>query len=503
MTPEALFEALRAIGPAAWFDAPGLFGAGTDTVILMLREERVRSGVDGASPLSGSGDLPVTPTVDTGIDRRDVAHATLDAHGHLRWSSAAPQVDHRNASPDATVLLGMRPGWYAYESAPRVHAGRVCVRTGGTGAAGDVPPEGLPAGLLPDIWRSVVRAAFVWSDRPPGDGEHAASGGRDDRAANGATRRVRVVVDPRDADTQRDVEDACREAQALVTRIPAVDAAPAGDALPTEPDPRTRERYCDGVRTIQRLLREGECYQVNLARHIDVPDPRDPLLVWRRLRARNPARRSMLVHTPHGAVVSNSPELLLHARGERLRSVPIKGTSTHATDAVQALRRSEKERAELRMIVDLVRADLGRVAVPGSVRAEPRRVGPVGHVHHAVQAVHATLAPGRDARDAFRALFPAGSITGAPRLRAMEVIRDLEAVPRGVYCGSLGAWLPRADEAGGAGWDAWWNVAIRTVTFARGIARVHVGAGIVLDSDPERELHETALKARRMLEALA
>jgi anthranilate/para-aminobenzoate synthase component I len=240
---------------------------------------------------------------------------------------------------------------------------------------------------------------------------------------------------------------------------------------------------------------------VNLARRIRVRHAGDAFDAWRRIRAANPARRAMLVESPWGAVISNSPELLLDVRDRRLLSVPIKGTAPRVARTgcrmppeVEALLRSPKERAELTMIVDLVRADLGRVAAPGSVRAGPRRVGPVGHVWHAMQRVEATLADGRDAVDAFAAVFPAGSVTGAPKLRAMEVIRALEPVPRGVYCGALG-WF-------GAGGRAWWNVAIRTITLAAGEADLHVGAGIVLGSRPAREYEETELKARAMLRAL-
>lgn len=253
------------------------------------------------------------------------------------------------------------------------------------------------------------------------------------------------------------------------------------------------EAYRRGVRRALAHLRAGDCYQVNLARTLEVEGVGDPLAIWRRLRQLNPARRSVLLETPHGAVVSNSPELLLGVRGPRLLSVPIKGTAPLAEDP-EHLRRSAKERAELTMIVDLVRADLGRVARPGSVRAGPRRVGRVGHVWHAMRRVEAELAAGRDGVDAFAAVFPAGSVTGAPKVRAMEILRDLEAGPRGVYCGALG-WF-------GSDGGAAWNVAIRTISVVGGHAWVQVGAGIVLGSDPERELAETTLKARRLLDAM-
>ena len=256
-----------------------------------------------------------------------------------------------------------------------------------------------------------------------------------------------------------------------------------------EPDPRI---FLEGVASVLQHLRRGDCYQVNLSRRLVVRGTVDPLATWLRLRSANPSRRGVLLDTGAGAAISNSPELLLRARAARVLSVPIKGTAPLAA-APAALLRSAKERAELTMIVDLVRSDLGRVAAAGTVRAGPRRVGRVGHVWHAMQRVEARLAAGLDAVDAFAALFPPGSVTGAPKVRAMEVIRALEPVPRGLYCGSLGWFGP-----GGA--DA--NVAIRTISVRGDEAHVQVGAGIVLGSDPERELAECRLKAERMLAAL-
>ncbi len=294
-------------------------------------------------------------------------------------------------------------------------------------------------------------------------------------------------------------------ARALWERLRAApEVPPVGVAQGcVTPDFGAREAYIAGVEQILRHVRAGDCYQVNLAREVCVTDVGAAVDVWRRLRATNPARRAVFLDTPVGAVVSNSPELLLRAGGgvpgrpeRRVRSVPIKGTAPRAGGVPAAVRllHSAKERAELTMIVDLVRADLGWVARPGSVIAGRRRVGGVGHVWHALQAVEAALAEGKDAVDAFTALFPAGSVTGAPRIRAMEVIRALEPTPRGVYCGAVG-WF-------GGGGEAWWNVAIRTVSVKEGNARFHVGAGIVIGSDPVREWEETELKAERMLGAL-
>jgi len=256
--------------------------------------------------------------------------------------------------------------------------------------------------------------------------------------------------------------------------------------------------YEDAVAATLGSIREGDCYQVNLAREVQVDTPGDPLHAWLRLALRNPARRAMLLDTGEFTIVSNSPELLLAAEGRSILSVPIKGTRP-ADAPVQALLHSAKERAELTMIVDLVRADLGRVARVGSVRAGPRRVGHVGHLWHAMQRVRAELDDGRVPVDALQALFPAGSVSGAPRIRATELIAKHERRARGIYCGTMG-WF--ADDG-----SARWNVAIRTLVFegagaSPGRAHFHVGSGIVWGSDPQRERVETEWKAQQLLSAV-
>lgn len=294
--------------------------------------------------------------------------------------------------------------------------------------------------------------------------------------------------------------------EALATPGPLAPPAPASAVKVGETPGAV---YREAVRRALQHLRAGDCYQVNLARRLDFVGVGDPFAAWRRLRTLNPARRGMYVETPHGAVLSNSPELLLSVTpdaaspsGWAARSHPIKGTAPRAAlgpeerrSAARALVRSPKERAELTMIVDLVRADLGRVAAPGSVVAGRRRVGPMGHLWHAAQRVGCQLAAGRDAVDAFAAIFPAGSVTGAPKLRAMEVIRALEEGPRGVYCGAVG-WF-------GDDGRARWNVAIRTISVVGSRASFHVGAGIVMGSDPAREEEETRHKGERLARALA
>ncbi len=251
---------------------------------------------------------------------------------------------------------------------------------------------------------------------------------------------------------------------------------------------------------VSRLLDHifaGDCYQANLAWRQDLAPPPDPLGAWLALRQSNPAAWGAYLSTPLGTVLSNSPELYLRAAGGQLESRPIKGTARRSEGAAgrSRLQHSEKETAELTMIVYLVRNDLGRVAATGSVRAGPRALRACGYLWHAEQAVTATLAPGHDVWDALRASFPPGSITGAPKVRAMELIHALEPVPRGVYTGAIG-WF---DTAG----DAALSVAIRTATLAPAGTSFHLGAGIVADSDPAAEWDETLAKGVRLAAGLA
>ncbi len=252
--------------------------------------------------------------------------------------------------------------------------------------------------------------------------------------------------------------------------------------------------YQDRVRTILGWIRDGDCYQVNLSRPLRVA-VEDPFAVYARLRRLSDAPFGAWLHPCAGVrILSNSPELLLAVDGARLRSDPIKGTrprgsaSTEDEALAEELLYSDKDHAELAMIVDLVRNDLGRVARPGSVRADGRTVRTYAHVHHAHWPVEAELAPGRDAWDALAALFPPGSVTGAPKVRATERIHQLEPEPRGVYCGTIGY----LDDSG----RGRWSVAIRTGVWANGELRFHVGGGVVADSDPEAEWRETCDKAR-------
>ncbi len=263
----------------------------------------------------------------------------------------------------------------------------------------------------------------------------------------------------------------------------------------------SRQQYGTAFNRIQDYIRAGDCYQVNLAQRFAAPARGHGWTAYRRLRALNPAPFAAYMATPHGEVMSSSPERFLRLRDGRVESRPIKGTRPRgdSPEADAALARelavSPKDRAENLMIVDLLRNDVGRVCRPGSVRVPGLfDVESYATVHHLVSTVTAELAPGHDATTLLRACFPGGSITGAPKIRAMEIIEELEPQRRGIYCGSLGY----------IGFDGAMdtNIAIRTLVYNRDIIRLWAGGGIVHDSTMAAEYQETLDKAAALLRLL-
>ncbi len=263
----------------------------------------------------------------------------------------------------------------------------------------------------------------------------------------------------------------------------------------------TRPQYVAAVAGVRERIAAGEIYQMNLAQRFTCTVAESPRQLYRRLRALNPAPMGAYLEAGDWAVLSSSPERFLSVADGRIRTFPIKGTRprgrTPAEDAaLQAeLLASEKERAELLMIVDLLRNDLGRICRFGSVGV--RRLHDLesfATVHHLVGEVEGELRPGVGAADLLRAVLPGGSITGAPKIRAMQVIAETEPVPRGIFSGVLGYW------SGCGRIDL--SIAIRTIVWHRAEASFHVGAGIVWDSDAELEYEETLAKGRALRAAL-
>jgi para-aminobenzoate synthetase component 1 len=263
----------------------------------------------------------------------------------------------------------------------------------------------------------------------------------------------------------------------------------------------TRASYLAAVRRAVEYVHAGDCFQVNLAQRLLYPQREHPLGLYGRLRQRNAAPFAGYFDLGDFAVASASPERFLFVHNREVETRPIKGTRPRGLTPeedfarMDDLRQSAKDRAENVMIVDLLRNDLGRVCSYGSIRVEALcRVESFRYVHHLVSEVRGRLRPGLGPVDLLRAAFPGGSVTGAPKVRAMEIIAELEPTARGPYCGSLGY----------VGFDGTMDtsILIRTFTVGEGWVQFPVGGGIVADSDPEREYEETWHKAEGLLRAL-
>ncbi len=265
----------------------------------------------------------------------------------------------------------------------------------------------------------------------------------------------------------------------------------------------SRAEYERAVARVVEYVHAGDIFQANLAQRFsaELQPPLDPFLLHRRLRRVNAAPFAAFLEFGELALASASPERFLELRGRRVETRPIKGTRPRAEDPEEDARlarelcESDKDRAENVMIVDLLRNDLSRVCRDHTVEVpELCTLESFATVHHLVSAVRGELLPERDAVDLLRAAFPGGSITGAPKIRAMEIIAELEPVRRGPYCGAIG-WI---------GFDGWMdtNIVIRTFVIRGRQVTFHVGGGIVADSDPAAEYRETLDKARGLVRAL-
>ncbi|MBI4230563.1 MAG: aminodeoxychorismate synthase component I [Planctomycetes bacterium] len=409
----------------------------------------------------------------------------LDSATGGGWSyiGASPSAVFR-AAPGESGALARFEGWLA--GRPVVPRGEVPFRGGAVGflsydLKNDI--ERLPSRAKDDLGHPAIR--FGWYDVVAA---FDASTGRwtlcwDEDVAGAAERAARW---------------ARRWARAAPLPPPAQAPPVAGGELSCT---FSRAAYEDAVRRAKHAIVDGEVYQLNLSRRISLPWEEGSWDLYRRLRRSNAAPYAAYLPWGDPDVLSSSPELFLEVDGRAVRTRPIKGTAPRGADvegdtrARRLLESSEKEAAELTMIVDLERNDLGRVCRPGSVRATSLGTTETyATVHHRVATVEGTLLDGVGTGALLRATFPGGSITGAPKIRAMELIDAIEPTARGVYTGAIG-WIGR-DGRGAL------NIAIRTPTVSRGTLSFQVGGGIVADSDSAREYEETGHKAAGMLRAL-
>lgn len=377
-------------------------------------------------------------------------------------------------------------------------------------SGGDAPPQHFAGGLLAALAYDLgVQGEALDLPRDTDDTPHVVGGLYTDYLLFDHERDETLLVL---GDAPGDGRAPLAEREALVR---AELEAPRVEGAVTPRGPLVREldgsQHRARVEAVRERIAAGEIYQANLAHAFHRELDADPVDLYLQLARVNPA--PYMAHfawrsgARRGAILSASPELLLEFDGRTARTRPIKGTAARHTDpALDArmasdLLASAKDRAELAMIVDLERNDLGRVAVPGSVRAEGfPTLTSYASVHHLSADVSARVRPGLDAGDVLGACFPGGSITGAPKLASMEAIAALEGEGRGFFTGSLGLW----DLAG----RATFNILIRTLCFTPGAVagsgrvRYHVGGGITFGSDPAAEERETMIKGERLARAL-
>lgn len=264
----------------------------------------------------------------------------------------------------------------------------------------------------------------------------------------------------------------------------------------------TFEGYLQTIGIVKSYIDNGEVYQINLSHQFQCEVDSHPIDIYRRLREKNPAQFSALICVDENRwILSTSPELFFSLNNKKVVTKPIKGTIRRGLDQKEdeklkhQLFNSEKDSAELLMIVDLERNDLGKICKPGSVKVKSlKKIETYASVHHLVAEIEGELDNNKDIFDVISAMFPGGSITGAPKKRAMEIIDELEKTKRGIYTGSIGY----IDLNG----NAMFNIAIRTLIYDSGKLFLNLGGGIVFDSVPQKEYEETLQKGKAIFQSL-
>ena len=461
--PAALLEALAGQIDPVILDSTALhhqYGRYSVLACRPLQVVTLRDGAlrDGAGCVLAAGD-------DQAIRR-----ALGEAFGRVRLAGALPPVPYT-------------PGWIGYAG---YELARYIERLGERAVRDTAQPDlrfafydaVLVCDLVGQRWHVVN---LVFDEPPPGAGQ--------------AGRILRTIAMDARFEAAATPPAATEDADATVA--PGVEDAESNF---------TAAEYERAVARAVEYIAAGDIFQVNLSQRFTVRSVPAPLEIYRALRRRNPAWYSAyMCFQSDGrrvAILSSSPELFLRVRGREVLTRPIKGTRPRIgvpeADAAAAaeLLASEKDNAELAMIIDLLRNDLGRVCRFGTIRvAEPVRLETHPTVFHLVGTVSGRLRDGVGPVELLEATFPGGSITGAPKIRAMEIIDELEDVARGVYTGCIGHI--------GVDGACEWNIAIRTIVCDGSVAYVQAGGGIVADSSPQAEYHETLDKARALMEAIA
>ncbi|OIQ85109.1 aminodeoxychorismate synthase component 1 [mine drainage metagenome] len=428
--------------------------------------------LDGASDLGGQGRYSILGFDPFLVIRTDRLGTTLEEEGEVRLETGDPLEilrrelrRFRSAGVDGLPFAGGAVGGLAYEFGSRLER---------------IPRLDGPAAGFPDMYWAFYDGVMVFERGVPG---------------------VRCVANPVHRRSAGEILERLRAAIGAA-HAEEVRADAVADERPGEPVANfSRSDYERAVAAVRERIATGEVYQVNLSQRFDLPMSGDAYALYLRLRKLSPAPFACFLNGGDWQVASSSPERFLRLQGRRVETRPIKGTRRRGSDVLDDRRlrdelwNSAKDRAELLMIVDLERNDLGRVCEIGSVRVD-ELYGLESHptVHHLVATVSGALRSGLDVVDCLRATFPGGSITGAPKISAQRVIAELERCARGIYTGSLGYI--------GFDGDADLNVAIRTIVCGGGCASFHVGGGVVWDSDPALEYEETLVKGRAMHAAL-
>src|SRR3954464_1968068 len=363
---------------------------------------------------------------------------------------------------------------------------------------------------LTKAWQNALWSRRSAETSEPGDGEQDDAGFMlfdTVLAFDHVKHRILIIANARvtaDEDLSALYQFACAKIQFLERELERglSQAESPSAAAPAIRSNMERATYEAGVRSIKERIAAGDIYQAVLSQRFEADVTADPFTVYRALRHVNPSPYMYFIRMGGLAIVGSSPEMLVRVEGRRVETHPIAGTRPRGQNEdedlrlAEELKRNEKERAEHVMLVDLGRNDLGRVCEFGTVKVpQYMALERYSHVMHLVSTVDGRLAEGRDHLDALVACFPAGTVSGAPKIRAMQILSDLEPTRRDLYAGAVGY----IDFAGNLDFC----IAIRTITIRNGKARVEAGAGIVADSNPAAEYEETRDKARALLTALA